>query len=360
MIQTNIIVLFWFLLIVSSCKLISSNHTNDDRSAAVPGQGVKRDISKGPDAGNSWRKMLVSENAFLSIVFLNSQFGIATGTEQRYCITLDGGNQWIQKTIQLASSQSRAYGDVFKYDLVYSAVTPAGNIFLIGHIESSGSAIFYSPDKGRTWKVDYYDNASFDDICAVGEKVWILGEIYNEVNGIAPGIVLLNKDHHNEWKVIWRGKDDQPLNSVFFLDETHGWLVGPKGLIMRSGNGGHSWIRQTSPINETLVKVAFSDLSHGYAIGPRGVILSTLDGGLKWEKQISNTDADLRNIVVPKNSKEAWVLGEKGTVLFTSDGGKTWKIQNYTYVASEYNMAITVVNGSVWIATMDGNIFTIP
>ena len=44
---------------------------------------------------------------------------------------------------------------------------------------------------------------------------------------------------------------------------------------------------------ENLNKVYLADTSYGIVVGDKGVILTTTNGGAKWEKQESGTENDL-------------------------------------------------------------------
>jgi photosystem II stability/assembly factor-like uncharacterized protein len=41
-----------------------------------------------------------------------------------------------------------------------------------------------------------------------------------------------------------------------FADKKNGWIVGAKGAIFATGDGGQSWQRQTSPVQGMLADVA--------------------------------------------------------------------------------------------------------
>ena len=47
------------------------------------------------------------------------------------------------------------------------------------------------------------------------------------------------------------------LNSVFFVNDTSGWVVGANGTVLHTGDGGLSWNTQTSPVSSFLRTVFF-------------------------------------------------------------------------------------------------------
>jgi photosystem II stability/assembly factor-like uncharacterized protein len=79
--------------------------------------------------------------------------------------------------------------------------------------------------------------------------------------------------------------------------------------------------------------VAFTDADNGLVVGARGTILRTTDGGITWTRQISGTTEDL-NQVFYANSDTGYVVGgesfppfQGGIILRTTDGGVTWAKQ---------------------------------
>lgn len=62
-------------------------------------------------------------------------------------------------------------------------------------------------------------------------------------------------------------------------------IVGTDGLIMRTDDGGTTWIKQKSGTTAKLHAVTFSDVNQGTAVGEFGIILHTKDGGTTWVKQ---------------------------------------------------------------------------
>ena len=70
------------------------------------------------------------------------------------------------------------------------------------------------------------------------------------------------------------------LNSVHFTDINTGYAVGEGGTVLKTVNGGASWIilsYQTT--SNFLQSVYFTDDNFGYAVGEAGIILKTINGG---------------------------------------------------------------------------------
>jgi photosystem II stability/assembly factor-like uncharacterized protein len=80
---------------------------------------------------------------------------------------------------------------------------------------------------------------------------------------------------------------------VSFSDADNGTAVGDVGVILRTTNGGSSWVSQNSGTATVLLGVWVTDANTGTAVGDFGTILKTTDGGNNWVPQLSGTTNDL-------------------------------------------------------------------
>jgi hypothetical protein len=53
-------------------------------------------------------------------------------------------------------------------------------------------------------------------------------------------------------------------------------------MVLRSVDGGATWQPQSSGIASDLYSVHFADALHGYACGDDGIVIKTTDGGASW------------------------------------------------------------------------------
>ncbi|MDF1537393.1 MAG: YCF48-related protein [Candidatus Thorarchaeota archaeon] len=72
------------------------------------------------------------------------------------------------------------------------------------------------------------------------------------------------------------------LSDIFFLDDTHGWIVGDQIPIMYTPDGGNTWYEQSvsEEVTGRLMSVDFTNQTHGWAVGSEGIILRTTQGNL--------------------------------------------------------------------------------
>ena len=116
-------------------------------------------------------------------------------------------------------------------------------------------------------------------------------------------LVLATSDGGATWQRQNLGSVSNQLESVDFIDVTHGWAVGGDGAepcIFVTGDGGANWEAQDASgvaSDVVLHSVSFADATHGWAVGTAGkdnpapVILATSDGGATWTAQDASTAA---------------------------------------------------------------------
>lgn len=110
-------------------------------------------------------------------------------------------------------------------------------------------------------------------------------------------------------------------------------MVGYGGTILKTTDGGQTWITQVSGTSNELRSVFFTDVNTGYAVGGLiteygccsiqgygGTILKTTDGGLHWIPQ-SGAEKSLLYSVYFTDDSTGYAVGTGGTILTTTTGG---------------------------------------
>ena len=135
-------------------------------------------------------------------------------------------------------------------------------------------------------------------------------------------------------------------SDVFFLDDSRGWVVGSKGTVMRTVDGGVHWT--ASSTGETdLNNVQFIDPELGWAVGEAGRIFRSIDGGATWERAVFSgypMDTDLYRVRF-LNDSLGFVLGYYG-VFRTDDGGMLWQNNWLPVVSTRGAWDMSVINES--------------
>ena len=133
-------------------------------------------------------------------------------------------------------------------------------------------------------------------------------------------------------------KNDASLADVCFVDRTSGWVVGDRGVVWHTEDGGQSWQLQSSGVTCPLHSVFFLDAKRGWTVGgsalpysrgSQGVVLWTEDGGAAWNQ--------VPRVALPTMTRvkffdpEHGIASGAGTaaapsgVFVTHDGGRNWQ-----------------------------------
>ena len=119
------------------------------------------------------------------------------------------------------------------------------------------------------------------------------------------------------------------FTSVFFVDEDWGWVGGYDGQIIFTSNGGKKWVTQNSDTKYSIESLFFTGRFLGYAavndFGNRriGYILQTTDGGVCWEKAVEKNGAGFIDIHF-EGKEIGWAIGSNGLLYRTTDSGSEW------------------------------------
>ncbi len=141
----------------------------------------------------------------------------------------------------------------------------------------------------------------------------------------------------------WNGAE---LRAVSFTDGNNGTAVGEGGVILRTTDGGNTWVPQSSGTLETLFGVSFSDSNTGTAVGGtfgKSEIFRTTDGGEHWIPQ-SNPGTEFLFDVSFTDTNNGTAVGDSGTILRTTDGGNSWVPQASGTTKTLYGVSFTDTN----------------
>ena len=150
-----------------------------------------------------------------------------------------------------------------------------------------------------------------------------------------------------EWPVPPNWYDDAQLTDICMINQQQGWVVGDRGLVLRTDDGGQTWQQvflklaqnsnSESRITCRLESVFFISETQGWIAGgyhypngstSSGVMFRTNDGGAHWQA--------LPGIAIPKindihffNHQDGIAFGESNAlkpngVYMTKDGGVSW------------------------------------
>ena len=191
------------------------------------------------------------------------------------------------------------------------------------------------------------------DGAAAGSRLVVVGE---------RGHVLLSTDGGGSWK-----QANVPvrvlLTAVHMHDERTGWAVGHDAVILRTGDGGETWtlVHQAPEEELPLLDVWFRDERTGFAIGAYGYFLVTRDGGETWMSRAISEDDFHLNALAPagdggSGSQRLYIAAEAGVAYRSDDGGETWRELSSPYAGS-WNDVLALDDGELLLMGLRGNLF---
>ena len=134
----------------------------------------------------------------------------------------------------------------------------------------------------QRWQMQYfYDQAKsqmvFSDLRFLSATRGIaVGNIHEGNSRKAVSVVTQDAGAH--WQIV--PLEENPV-SLFFLNDSLGWMVTEKGL-WKTTEGGKDWRKQPR-LPAQPIRVFFTDENNGWIACTKKTVLATHDGGKKWE-----------------------------------------------------------------------------
>lgn len=148
------------------------------------------------------------------------------------------------------------------------------------------------------------------------------------------GVAVINKV---EPKAVER-RDN--FYSIIAPTDQIAWAVGTGGKVIRSEDGGKSWLRQKTATIENLQGIAAWDAQSAVVVGNRGLAFHTSDAGANWKPSVvPKSDNPNKLLRVKIFGNTAWAVGEFGGVFRSDDKGAT-----FTRVLPEKDSALNAVS----------------
>lgn len=135
----------------------------------------------------------------------------------------------------------------------------------------------------QRWRVQYFydeakSNLMFHDMVFVSSTRGIaVGSVLEGKGGRKP-VAVVTQDGGAHWQLS--SLEENPV-SLFFLNDTLGWMVTEKGL-WRTDEFGKDW-HKLPRLPVQPIRVYFADENNGWAAGAKKSVLVTHDGGRKWD-----------------------------------------------------------------------------
>lgn len=267
--------------------------------------GHKGTLLSSHDSGFSWSK--VDTQTSLSLFSLefhrDASRGCVVGQKGLLLETRDGGGRWAVEDLGIDSDLTCA--SLCDGDGAICVVGSNG-IILRGAIGISGWGRIPSPVEVHLWMVHFSLEGQVG--CIVG----------------ANGTIMVSEDGGLTWTVKTAGMTLPLYSCHVFADQRTICVAGDDGLILVSHDRGKHWEQNRRPRSDIensyeswLNCCDFSRKgSTGWIVGTKGIMLNSLDGGATWSTFRLEEESELVCVWF-QDERSVWCLGDGGVLLST-------------------------------------------
>ena len=171
---------------------------------------------------------------------------------------------------------------------------------------------FACGNNGNIWT---FDDFSIMNLFVEGLTATLMSIMFPEDSseGKLCGEATIRRWLNNTWDNFQIFDSTFVYNSIFFIDNMIGWVVGSQGKIFKTADAT-IWNPQWNPLSNSLNDVFFIDPLEGWAAGSE-VLLHTIDGGETWTQELAGQTVgmELRAIYFT-SANNGYVVGN-GVVL---------------------------------------------
>lgn len=145
------------------------------------------------------------------------------------------------------------------------------------------------------------------------------------------GVILRSDDGGERWVRQADGRTlasgaDKPLLDLHFFDADRGFVIGAYNLCFETRDGGRSWMSAMDRLSNPKALHLYAIHADGDAlhiVGEQGLMLRSLDGGRSFLRTPSPYAGSLFSLAVPK-PQTLIAAGLRGNVFASQDRGASW------------------------------------
>lgn len=132
------------------------------------------------------------------------------------------------------------------------------------------------------------------------------------------------------------------LTSIHFINDDIGWISCSDGKVLKTTDGGNSWISYSTGLNRRLQTIQFLNENVGWVAGNNSALAKSTDGGLTWTPQtigISTIISSMFFIDEMNGFLSCAGLNESACLAKTTNGGASWQTygsENWPWLISMY------------------------
>jgi photosystem II stability/assembly factor-like uncharacterized protein len=297
-------------------------------AAALAGAGPAHAAFQDPLDAPALRSALAAQGLFTALARAGTRL-VAVGQRGHILHSDDGGKTWTQATVPVS------------IDLTAVVFATPRRGWAVGH----GGVVLTTADAGSSWTKQF-------DGRALGT---LLVAHFAEHGGAGLTPEALALQRREAARVAEEGPD-KPFLDVWFADEMNGYAVGVFNLILKTSDGGKSWVPWTDRVDNPkrlhfyALRPVGADL---YLVGEQGLVLR-LDAAAQRFKAVP---VDYQGTFFGVVGKPGVVLvhGLRGNVFRSLDGGGSWQRVDTGLQASLTGSAVTA-DGRIVLVSQAGHV----
>lgn len=194
------------------------------------------------------------------------------------------------------------------------------------------SVVLHSSDYGKTWQKQL--DGSMINQPILDQVELILRKKNDELDSATeeerPRLEMELDDlryFRNDIKIAVREGPTRPFLDVRFKNERQGLVIGAFGMILRTEDGGRSWLPILDKINNPNGLGYYGMTSAGktlFLVGERGMIFRSDDDGDSWQQLESPYEGSFFGVAAAPDGGVVVVFGLRGNTFQSTDGGQSW------------------------------------
>lgn len=198
-------------------------------------------------------------------------------------------------------------------------------------------------------KLPMADQSLMLSVTKVGNDIVMVGE---------RGHVLKSTDGGQSWRQV----DDIPVNVALTKVVSKGnkiWAVGHDATIIHSSDAGETWELQFYDADREvpLLSAYFANENVGFVIGAYGTLLKTDDAGTTWQDELISEELDYHlNDITRGDDGNYYIAAEAGYFFRSLDGGETWEDIELPYMGSMFG--VNTIGDEIVLFGLRGNILS--
>ncbi len=258
--------------------------------------------------GKKWRVNKVNGASLL--------LSVATAADG--AVIAAGGDKFTSK----GGSVFRSTDDGQTFERVARAPSPLYEVKFtapdIGHALGVNGTILTTTDAGKTWnRIQSGTKTKLWAAHFVNEKTGVIGggDTPWQNQDRSSGEIRRTTDGGKNWKTVFSG--EKRISDFAFIDKQTGYAAGVGGTILRTDDGGATWVRlPRAPLRAIVNAIEFVDEDCGLAVGSGGTAYVTTDGAQTWPHKIVVTKGSFLEDLTPKPNRRGvyWTVAGDGTI----------------------------------------------